>query len=345
MCELLGLSFNLETTPSLSFRGFRKRGKKNPNGWGLAFYPDNSAQIIKEPLTSSSSMLSKFLSDYDVVISKIIIGHVRRSSHGITTHRNTHPFDRELDGKHYVFAHNGTLHSYRELGTLEHFKPLGETNSEYSFCYLRNRFISDQRLSQNNLDFDWLLQKLKVINEKGTFNCIFSDGNYLFCYHDKAGHNGLYYLRREPPFGSVRLKDDDWEVNLSETKQHNQHGYVIATQPLTNEHWHNFEQGELIIFQNGRIIYSSRRSQPFNRLNEEAIQILRTIRTSKHRVSNLEIAQTLGITNIEVSKHIFILLEQGYIKQDSRDTVTWDDKTATFYSKRSKRDEIDIVIE
>jgi len=50
MCELLAMSFNLPVRPNISFRGFRHRGESNPHGWGIAFYPDESAQIIKEPI-------------------------------------------------------------------------------------------------------------------------------------------------------------------------------------------------------------------------------------------------------------------------------------------------------
>ena len=35
------------------------------------------------------------------------------------------------------------------------------------------------------------------------------------------------------------------------------------------------------------------------------------------------------------------LLDKGYIKQDGRDTVDWDDLEATFYTKPEKREEID----
>lgn len=64
MCELLGLAFNNPINPSLSFRGFRRRGNKNPHGWGIAFYPDNSCQIIKEPLNADNSELSEFIMGY-----------------------------------------------------------------------------------------------------------------------------------------------------------------------------------------------------------------------------------------------------------------------------------------
>jgi len=109
MCELLGMSFNLSVRPSISFRGFRYRGENNPHGWGLAFYPDESVQIVKEPIKAKKSSLSKFLQDYQEVRSKVFVAHVRYTSVGSKSHKNTHPFYRELSGKEYVFAHNGTL--------------------------------------------------------------------------------------------------------------------------------------------------------------------------------------------------------------------------------------------
>ena len=54
MCELLGLSFNLAVNPSLSFRGFKFRGQENPDGWGIAYYPDEASQLFKEPTMAPS---------------------------------------------------------------------------------------------------------------------------------------------------------------------------------------------------------------------------------------------------------------------------------------------------
>ncbi len=44
MCELFAMSFNQPVRPSISFNGFRRRGKQNPDGWGLALYPDKLVQ-------------------------------------------------------------------------------------------------------------------------------------------------------------------------------------------------------------------------------------------------------------------------------------------------------------
>ena len=109
MCELLGLSFNLPVRPTVSFRGFRARGGRNPEGWGLAFYPGKSAQIYKEPIEAGESAMAKFLLSYEHLQSNIFIAHVRLASTGAQSHQNTHPFSREVHRSEYVFAHNGTL--------------------------------------------------------------------------------------------------------------------------------------------------------------------------------------------------------------------------------------------
>ncbi len=261
MCELLGMVFNLPVRPNISFRGFRQRGETNPHGWGIAFYPDESAQIIKEPIKAKQSLLSKFLQDYQEIKSKIFIGHVRLTSVGIKSHKNTHPFQRELGGKDYVFAHNGTLSNYRNL-ELGRFNPIGETDSEHAFCHLLNLIETRGIKEWNNICFDWLAEKLERINQYGNFNCIFSDGKFLFCYHDKNGYNGLCFVQRKPPYGQIQLLDEDWKINLAEEKDPEQTGYIIATRKLTNEQWKNFKPGELIIFKNGKMIYSNQRNTP-----------------------------------------------------------------------------------
>ena len=40
MCELLGMNFNGPVYCGFSFRGFTNRGNRNPDGWGIALYPE-----------------------------------------------------------------------------------------------------------------------------------------------------------------------------------------------------------------------------------------------------------------------------------------------------------------
>lgn len=254
MCELLALSFNKKVNAQISFTGFRKRGNKNPDGWGFAFYPDKAAQIFKEPKNAADSKLSDFIRNYPWIESNTFIAHVRRASKGSKKFCNAHPFSRELFGREYIFAHNGTLENFEEL-SLKNFKPIGETDSEHAFCYILSNIKEKEIRIWDRRNLNWLKSLLSEINELGSFNCIMSDGVYLFCYRDISGYNGLKCLRREPPFDRIKLADEDFEINLMEHKSPEQKGYIIATSKLTDERWKNFEPGSLMVFKSGEIIY------------------------------------------------------------------------------------------
>ena len=339
MCELLALSFNNPVNFKLSIKAFKHRGLKNPDGWGIAFYPDKAALVVKEPASSTSSELLNFLSSYGRIRSRIFIAHVRRASAGSVAYRNTHPFLRELNGKNYVFAHNGTLRGLKRL-KLGRFKPVGETDSEYIFCYLLAE-IEKKRIAEWDCeDFEWLYGKLKELNELGTLNCLLSDGKYLFAYHDVDGYNGLHYVWRVAPFPKVKLADEDFEVDLQELKEPGQRGYVVATRPLTDESWLSFTPGELIVFRDGIIVYRS--SMP--ELSSEELEVLRCIRRSLHRISLRTISNKCSMHIDNTRRIIRKLLSKGLIRQDSRDRVNWNHENATFYTIKCMRNKIDQII-
>ncbi len=252
MCDLIGMSFNDPVRPNFSIKGFKSKGQSNPDGWGIAYYPDESAQIIKEPMQAGQSIMSKFINIYPGIVSKIIIGHVRKSSVGQVSHRNTHPFSKTLNGKEYVFAHNGSLQGFQSLHT-GRFTPIGETDSEHAFCHILHAIECREIREWTPVEFEWLNHLLKEINNFGQFNCVFSDGEYLFCYHDMNDFNSYRIVQRKGQPGLGKLQDDEFEINLPDAK-----GYVIATNPLTDEQWEKFLPGELMVFKNGEMIFASR---------------------------------------------------------------------------------------
>ncbi len=257
MCELLGLSFNKPVNPTLSFKAFSKRSKNNPDGWGMAFYPDRgkAAQVIKEPKKAEESKWAAFIKEDQLPVqSTIFIIHVRKTSVGGNVFKNTHPFHREFNGREYVFAHNGTLKNFKKL-KLNFFKPIGTTDSEHAFCYLLGLMANEKIEHLQKDHFSWLKDQLSAINDLGTFNCLFSDGNYLFCYHDRGVYNGLWYLRRKQPFKKIRLEDEDYEIDLQQKKSTSQQGYIIASHALTSERWQGFKGGQLLVFKNGEIVF------------------------------------------------------------------------------------------
>ena len=140
MCELMAMSFEGPASADFSLREFAARGEENPDGWGLGWYPDRSLSVVKEPRKWASSHLAGFLAAHPTLLSPIYLAHVRhKTMGGAPTHADTHPFQRELGGRDYGFAHNGTLDGPAWNLPLGAFRPVGDTDSERFFCHLLGR--------------------------------------------------------------------------------------------------------------------------------------------------------------------------------------------------------------
>jgi len=261
VCELMAMSFSEETAADFSIREFALRGEDNADGWGLAWYPDRALAIVKEPVKWRGSPYPGFLENYHRVRSRIYLAHVRhKTTGGEPTHADTHPFARELGGRDYCFAHNGTLAGpFWEL-RLGCFKPVGNTDSEYLFCHLLGELAQRQDPDLDDLaSWQWLHQKLTTLNRHGKLNAVLSDGQRVFCYHDLAGWKGLTFRKAYiPDEGSRHLSDPTLTVELGSEAIN--HGYVVATRPLTSKGWLTFAPGELLVFEEGSVVYSSHRS-------------------------------------------------------------------------------------
>jgi glutamine amidotransferase len=257
MCELLGLSFAQPISADFSMREFEKRDGENADGWGLAWYPDRSVAIVKEPMEWGQSKFSGFLESYHHLKSRLYIGHVRhKTTGGAPTHADTHPFGRELGGRDYCLAHNGTLSGpFWEL-PLRRYRPVGNTDSEYLFCHLLEQISQVDGHLRKPASWPWLHSQLVTWNRWGKLNCLFSDGQRLFCYHDINGWTGLA-LRKVyvPDHESRSFGDPELRVDLATSSGN--HGFVVATCPLTPTGWLHFQRGELMVLEGGVLQFSS----------------------------------------------------------------------------------------
>lgn len=266
MCDLLGLSFNTPITARISLNVFQQRGEVNPDGWGVAFYRDKQVQVIKETQPAVDSRLFDFVEQYSQT--QTLIAHVRRLTRGVRSYLNTHPFYRFLiSGNHkreFAFAHNGTLVHETKL-KINRFIPIGETDSEHAFCSILEAISARGVEEWNDDSFQFVEGILREINDgQNTLNCMFSDGEYLFCYSDENDfNNGLRFVRQIHPFGTVELNTPDAQlgsINIQTVHEEStQAGYIISTRILTKELWTEFERGELIVFRYGDIIYPTNR--------------------------------------------------------------------------------------
>src|SRR5262245_33590568 len=89
MCELMGMSFAKPVVASVSIQAFSERSADNADGWGLAWYPDHSLAMIKQPVQWSVHH-NKFLEHYPGLLSSMYVAHVRRKTTGhVLTHADT----------------------------------------------------------------------------------------------------------------------------------------------------------------------------------------------------------------------------------------------------------------
>ncbi len=259
MCELMGLSFARPVSADFSIRPFADRDEQNADGWGLAWYPDRSAFVVKEPISWRSSQYTGFLEKYQRLRSSLYIAHVRHKTVGGTpTHADTHPFLRELMGREYCFAHNGTLLNLPDHYPLERFRPVGGTDSEYAFCHLLDGLAARDGLLAEEPSWRWLHARLSELNRFGKLNCLLSDGLRLFCYHDAAGYKGLQFRKVRVDSDQLRRFEDN-EVQIDVEGESTNWGYVVATHALSESHWRPFQPGELIVLENGSARFSSHR--------------------------------------------------------------------------------------
>ena len=257
MCELLGLCFNTEVSVHLAFSGLKAGATENHDGWGVAWYDENGTQIIKEARPVDQSRLATSFLQNLGARSRIFVSHIRRATTGAAGYINTHPFYRRFDHKTWVFSHNGTIDSDQLSFPFGKFSPIGETDSELIFCGLLSWLNHHGIQLTDRSGFILLHEKLREINRFGELNLVFSDGRHLFAYHDRSGHVGLHFLLRQAPYKVVRLRGQYLTINLAEIVDPDERGYIVASEPLSNENWIRVKPGQLLIFSEGNSIFTS----------------------------------------------------------------------------------------
>ena len=267
MCELMAMSFRDPVSASFSLREFAARGETNPDGWGLAWYPDGgrAVAVVKEPVKWTMSPTAGFLADHPTLSSQIYLAHVREGTvGGPPNYADTHPFTREQGGRDYVLAHNGTLSGPAWDLPLGRHRPVGGTDSERFFCHLLHD-LDDQKFPDplgDDASWNWLHLKFSQVNTMGKLNILISDGIRLFVYHDANGWKGLSFRHVSVHGGHpTHFSDDDMAVNLGPgCNVPRAAGFVAATYPMSSDGWQPCHRGELLVFYRGEIVYSSHRS-------------------------------------------------------------------------------------
>ena len=139
MCEICAMSNRFKKNISTSLNQFSRNGgstSDHKDGWRIAFYEEGDVHLIRESHAASASSYLEFIRNREFN-SKTFICHIRKATQGEVTLRNTHLLVCEMSTKMHVFAHNGKLGVFdQEQRLTGRFQPVGESNSEFYFCYL-----------------------------------------------------------------------------------------------------------------------------------------------------------------------------------------------------------------
>ena len=252
MCQLLGMNCNVPTDICFSFEGFRTRGgltDVHRDGWGIAFFEGPGYRVFLDVEPSAESAVAELVRHYPIH-SKNVIAHIRKATQGRVALENTHPFQRELWGRYWLFAHNGNLKDFTPAQD-GGFVPVGDTDSEHAFCYLlqRLRAAFPDGMPAREVLFQALTELSKEIAAYGEFNFLLSSGDCLFAHCGSK----LAYIVRQAPFAVAHLNDQDVSVDFSQVTNPDDRVAVIATLPLTdNESWTTIHPGTLMLFHDGQ---------------------------------------------------------------------------------------------
>jgi len=250
MCQLLGMNANTPTDLMFSFTGFARRAEEHKDGFGIAFFEDAGVRLFVDAQSAGSSPLAEMVRRYPIRSSNII-AHIRKATQGRVALENTHPFQRELWGRYWVFAHNGDLKNFapRLHGA---FHPVGSTDSELAFCWLMQELAKAHAAMPSLAELSQTLAELMPrVAAHGNFNVVLSNGQALWAHCSTH----LHYLVRQHPFQRAKLQDEDISVDFAEVTTQADRVAVIVTEPLTqDETWLAFAPGELKLFVDGAVL-------------------------------------------------------------------------------------------
>lgn len=232
------------------------------DGWGIGFFESREGELARgcrvflDPQPSAMSPIAELVRNYPIR-SMNVIAHIRKATQGIVALENTHPFQRELWGRYWLFAHNGNLPDDAAiLSENSRFRPVGNTDSERCFCHLLNRLeecFGWKAPAEVDL-FNAVAAWAREIGAAGECNFLLSNGERLFAHASTK----LACIIRKAPFAKAHLNDEDITVDFSEVTTPNDRVAVIATTPLTdNESWEEIAPGSLWLFRDGEVVFKA----------------------------------------------------------------------------------------
>lgn len=260
MPNLLAMSFEGELAPSFDLRCLHP-GRTPPDGWGIGYYPggEPSATVLKEPAPPNGSIRSELVKAWEHLESSLFVVHVRTATWGAPTDANTQPFARAWGRRDWLFAHSGSLVDRPALRPRPPFEPVGSTDTEAILCDLLGRIAERGWSSLGEADPAVLLAWYQALNQLGTLTSVLTDGLDLLVYADRdPAAKGVHVWEAVPPYGALRLADQDLVVDLTARGLKSRRGVIVASEPLevasdAQGAWRGVPPGHMLVVRQGSV--------------------------------------------------------------------------------------------
>lgn len=195
MCELLGVSSQSANRPIGFLRGLKRYslwhnringnpGHQNLGGWGIGYF--SGRPVIEKDCRPAIDDPKYELATHRAV-GRVILAHIRDPSDPTTiSSKNNQPFCLSINGKPWIFAHNGTLQIDYET---KREKLESRIDSAMMFEYFHDSLEGEEDI------FKGLKKTISEFPYQGTINFMLTDGSSLFVHKDGRHRNSLYACR------------------------------------------------------------------------------------------------------------------------------------------------------
>jgi glutamine amidotransferase len=262
MCRLYGFRSVIDSQVHRSLvnadNALAAQSERHPDGWGVAYYIDDSPHVTRSASTALHDTLFKRVSG--VVSSQTVLAHIRKATQGERTVLNCHPFQY---GR-WVFAHNGDIPDFGKCrAALEsEISPrlrrfiLGDTDSERIFFLFLSRLERHGHLSSNfgvEVVSEVLSETVATVRatcdddaseSKALLTLMVTNGVTMAAVH---GGKELYWTTYK-----TRCADRDQCPHYADAcEAPTQTGFVnhliMSSEPVSDDNfWHAFEPGEVV---------------------------------------------------------------------------------------------------
>ena len=260
--DILALSFDSLSSPSIRVKLPETLYGSHPLGWGVAWYPnDNQASIVKkDPVARGADIQLEAMADWEIFRSTVFFCKAKGAAKGYT-HHETQPFSRSFAGHDWLFMHNGDLDKAR-LATLHTDKsrflePVGSTDSELAFCYLLGKMMETDARKLSDVAPETLIGWFHQLDALGSADMCLSDGRTVACFYGTNSTRKLYYTRHQPPDDAVSFHSESILLDLKDPRDTYRTAFMVSSSPFDAGSWLTMQPGQLLVVSRGTITWNS----------------------------------------------------------------------------------------